>query len=87
MREGISSTAWAVGASFLATSAFRYWQLRANNKSLQLGLFVIFASYAPSYIYYRRQVSKETAFIRTISERYSDRIDNEKLEAFIGTLP
>ena len=71
----------------MSTSFFRYWQLKNNNKSVALGISAIIASYAPAMIYYRVQTAKESAFIRGISEKYRDRIDDDKLMAYVDTLP
>ena len=38
-------------------------------------------------VYYRVQTAKESAFIRVISEKYRDRIDDDKLMAYVDTLP
>ena len=87
VKEGISFTAWFALAGFLSTSAFRYWQLRQNNKSVLIGFTSIMASYAPAMIYYKQQVTKETTFVREISEKYKDKIDDGKLSNFVQTLP
>ena len=87
IREGISSTAWLAVAAFVANSGFRYWQIRSNNRSALYGLSAILACYMPAMIYYKWQVQKETYYIRELSEKYRDRIDDSKLTAFIETIP
>ena len=87
VREGITQTGYFAVAAFISTSVFRYWQIKTGNKSVLYGLTAILASYAPAMIYYKLQVSKETVFVRGISDKYRDKIDDGKLEAFIGGLP
>ena len=87
LRGNITNTAWFAAGAFVANSAFRYWQIKTANKSVLYGLTAIFVCYAPAMIYYKLQIQKESAFIRSLSEKYRDRIDDGKLVAFIDTLP
>ena len=68
-------------------SAYRYWQLRTGTNSLVHGMTAILISYTPSMIYYRSQLAKESFFIKDLSDKYQDRIDDGKLQTFINALP
>ena len=87
IKQDITSTAWLALGGFLSMSCVSYWQLKTNSKSAAFGIAAIFASYAPAMVYYKWQISKETLFARNLSEKYRDRIDDSKLQAFIGAIP
>ena len=48
----IKLTVLPVGIAFLATSAFRVWQISTNSKNIKLGIGAIIMAYAPGYEYY-----------------------------------
>lgn len=72
------TVAWA-GLGFLAISGFKYWQIRTSNTNAMLGFTVILWSYMPAFIYHRYHTTKQTRFLRQISEKYSERMDDETL--------
>ena len=87
VKSNISSTAWLALAGFLGVSGYRYWAIRTSSGSIAIGLSCILASYTPAMIYYKIQVNKESLFIRDLSEKYKDRIDDNKLASFVDSMP
>jgi hypothetical protein len=64
---------------FISTSAFRVWQIKTHNKDVTLGVAAILASYLPAYLYYSYHRQKQAVFIREISAKYSERLNNDSL--------
>ena len=48
----IKKTAFLLVLGFSATSAFRMFQIKSQNRDIVLGLTAIVASYSPAYAFY-----------------------------------
>ena len=82
----ITKTAILVVLGFIATSAFRVWQIKAQNKSLSLGVGMIVVSYMPAFAFYSHQRSVQMKFVREMSDKYEEQVSDSQLTAFLDQL-
>jgi hypothetical protein len=68
---------------FVATSYSRFWHLKNGVHAVNRQIFVIFASYIPSMIYYNHWNRKYNRFLKEVSEKYKEDLPKEKLNNFV----
>ena len=67
---------------FAATTGFRVWQIKNQNKDHWLGVGAILLSYLPAMTYYSYWRGKYNQFLGEVSKKYRDKIKDEQLEQF-----
>eukprot|EP00347_Sterkiella_histriomuscorum_P014472 403360742 len=78
----IKITSIFVAFGFIATTAFRIWQIKTQDKNIMGGLTVILASYIPALSWYSYHNRNYQRFLGDVSERYRNRIGEDHFNRF-----